>query len=461
MQCLLAHLPELCNFLQLHRPHVVLIQETWLDNTVEEVYVPGYVTVSRRDRHSTANRGGVIILQCDDFNGLIQIRNCDHEERHWHFLRLDEETLLLGNWYRPGSSDYDGFKNLHEEIAEFFGEISGIVIAGDLNIHHKRWLRFSNANTQVGTELKQLCDYYGMWQAVREPSRNDYLLDLVLTDVQNLRASVTPYIADHKGIWIKLPFAEILEASFEREVWHLGSADWKSLRKQLSETDWSTLKHGTGEDALIFFLETIWYLLITHISRRKITVTKRSHPWLNEKSKEAIRRKNQAEGTEAFDRERKNCMQILATERARHVQALKDKLSSLPKCSKQWWRINRELLNRKGRLSSIPSLRDADKWLSDSKDKADLFAQTFASKAELPPEIVDSPFFGMADEDSDVFLAFRSRTCRRFFKQLDATKATGHDKISAAILKRLADELAVPFTLVVRRLFYEGCWPTM
>ena len=35
------------------------------------------------------------------------------------------------------------------------------------------------------------------------------------------------------------------------------------------------------------------------------------------------------------------------------------------------------------------------------------------------------------------------------------SKATGHDKISAAILKKLCDELAIPFTLVVRRLFYD------
>jgi hypothetical protein len=38
-------------------------------------------------------------------------------------------------------------------------------------------------------------------------------------------------------------------------------------------------------------------------------------------------------------------------------------------------------------------------------------------------------------------------------------KATGHDMISAAILKKLHDCIAVPFTRVARRLFYEGCWP--
>ena len=67
-----------------------------------------------------------------------------------------------------------------------------------------------------------------MWQAVHEPTLNDYLLDLVCTDIQNSSASVMSYVADHKGILIKLPFAETLETSFEREVWHLASADWKT-----------------------------------------------------------------------------------------------------------------------------------------------------------------------------------------------------------------------------------------
>ena len=256
IQCLLAHLPELQAHLDLHQPHIVLIQETWLDESVEHVYVSGYVIVSRRDRSTSANRGGILTLQRSTFNGLVHITNCQEEERSWHFLRLGEETVLVANWYRPGSSFHDGFKKLSDEIGAFFHEISGVVIAGDLNIHHKKWLRYSNSNTQIGTDLKNVCDYYGMWQAVKEATRNEYLLDLVLTDIQNSSAAVMPYIADHKGVWIKLPFAEVLEMSLEREVWHLSSADWTGLKKSLAEVSWAPLGRGTAEDALAFFLET-------------------------------------------------------------------------------------------------------------------------------------------------------------------------------------------------------------
>ena len=33
IQCLLVRIPELCHHLEAHRPHIVCIQETWLDKT--------------------------------------------------------------------------------------------------------------------------------------------------------------------------------------------------------------------------------------------------------------------------------------------------------------------------------------------------------------------------------------------------------------------------------------------
>ena len=60
-----------------------------------------------------------------------------------------------------------------------------------------------------------------------------------------------------------------------------------------------------------------------------------SNPWLNDRCKAAILRKNGAEGTVHFERERASCTQILNEERAAHVQKANEKLASLPKSSKQ------------------------------------------------------------------------------------------------------------------------------
>ena len=101
------------------------------------INIPNYKKVSRRDRKDTQNRGGILTFQRQDFNGLVHIKNCDDEERSWHFLNLGAEAFLIANWYRPGASVHDGFARLHQEVAEYFQECSGVLIVGDLNVHHK------------------------------------------------------------------------------------------------------------------------------------------------------------------------------------------------------------------------------------------------------------------------------------------------------------------------------------
>ena len=58
IRCLLKNLDELVVQLNLHLPHILSIQETWLNATTEFVHIPGYVLVSRRDRNE--GRGGGI-----------------------------------------------------------------------------------------------------------------------------------------------------------------------------------------------------------------------------------------------------------------------------------------------------------------------------------------------------------------------------------------------------------------
>jgi len=461
IQCLLARVQELNYQLELHQPHVVLIQETWLDDSTEAVKIPNYNVVSRRDRKKTANRGGILTLQRHDFNGLVHIKDCELEERSWHFLRLGFDTILVANWYRPGATVHDGFVNLYAEMAEYWYEISGVVIAGDLNIHHKKWLRHSNGDTTVGADLKTLCEFHGMNQLVREPTRKEYLLDLVCTDIFRATVAVLPLIADHKSVLTKLPLPEILEKKVEREVWILAKADWKQLQNKLLEFDWKRLHTGSAEDALEYFLQILWLHLVRYIPRRKIEVVKRSHGWMTETSKAAIRRKNDAEGTDRFATECAKCAATLAAERAKHVHQVKEKMANLPRGKKQWWRINNELMRRKANFSSIPTLKVDGKWLTDAKEKADALARTFAAKSKLPEEQVDTPFVGNPDQELTDFVAFRSRHTERLLKKLDVNKATGSDNISAAILKRLSGCLGIPFTIVVRRLFHAGCWPTV
>ena len=83
----------------------------------------------------------------------------------------------------------------------------------------------------------------------------------------------------------------------------------------------------------------------------------------------------------------------------------------------------------------MPPLHQDGEWLLDAKSKPDIFAKTFDAKCTLAPEVVDTPFFSLPENELDEFVAFRTRHTRHLFKKLDESKATGSDRISAAIHK--------------------------
>ena len=274
--------------------------------------------------------------------------------------------------------------------------------------------------------MKIFCDFHGLTQLVRKPTRNKYLLDLVLTDIGGASVEVTPRIADHKGVLAKLPLSVVNETILRREMWILKNANWKCLSKALSEIDWSPLKRGTAEDAINYFLDILWTMLLKFIPRKEVEWKKSSHPWINDRCKKAIQEKARAEDTDKYEKMNERCSEILREECQKYIDKLKSKLSSLPRSSKQWWRINRELMHRKAKVSSIPPLREGKEWILNAKDKADSFARVFAAKNELPPEVVDTPFFGHADAFLDEFIPLRSRSTMQIFKKLNSDTFPSH-----------------------------------
>ena len=115
----------------------------------------------------------------------------------------------------------------------------------------------------------------------------------------------------------------------------------KNLKGELHAIDWSELKNGTAEHAVSYFLDVLWTLLIKYIPRKDIECTKSSHPWLNSRCRDALTKKNNAEGTDGYDAISKSCGDVLRDERQKYVERLKAKMTALPRGSKQWWRINR------------------------------------------------------------------------------------------------------------------------
>ncbi len=65
-------------------------------------------------------------------------------------------------------------------------EQSYVVIVEDLNVHHERWLEYSNCTSADSERLYKVVKKYGLIERVRAPARDGYLLDLVPTSISGV-----------------------------------------------------------------------------------------------------------------------------------------------------------------------------------------------------------------------------------------------------------------------------------
>ena len=105
------------------------------------------------------------------------------------------------------------------------------IIIGDLNVHNIKWLHYSSRHNVEGRELHHVA-IHGLQQYVREPTRENYLLDLALGDFGDaMVATVTPGVSDHNGILVKAHLSAPVVEEIQRHVFAYAKADWTGLRQ--------------------------------------------------------------------------------------------------------------------------------------------------------------------------------------------------------------------------------------
>ena len=176
-------------------PDILCFTETWLKNSIEQFHIAGYKCIARFDRQDGRAGGGVCVYAKSHVHYLVHVKDSVHAERSWVYLHSDQGIFAIAIFYRPPDANDDAILSLRHELAEHVSQVCGIIVLGDFNIHHRRWLRHSNANTPQGEVLQAMCQEYSLQQLVSEPTRGEYLLDLVLSDLP-CNVKVMPMVAD-------------------------------------------------------------------------------------------------------------------------------------------------------------------------------------------------------------------------------------------------------------------------
>ena len=115
------------------------------------------------------------------------------------------------------------------------------ILAGDLNVHHRRWLVHSNSVSVEGSQLFRFCCTRALKQHVGSPTRDNYLLDFVISDIIPSKVSVLPYTSDHNMVLAVFDIGIPETLVVQRIVYDYAMAPWSDIQTECLTLDWSCI----------------------------------------------------------------------------------------------------------------------------------------------------------------------------------------------------------------------------
>ncbi|XP_068757932.1 uncharacterized protein [Montipora capricornis] len=366
-----------------------------VDSSISSAEIfPSTYYVHREDR---SRNGGGVLLACSHEISSIRRSELETEcEIMWcEIIILNPYSrIMVGVFYRPPSTDVSYLLELEKSLCllERSENTFTTFLLGDFNLPNVDW---SNPSCPIGSDTLSstfcsICQDHFFRQMVLNPTRDDNILDLVLSTAPDLLfdLSVNEGLgnSDHNSIEFNLRLKILRAKQSPRIVYNFGAANWNNLRDDFSNIPWNTA----------FLLDDI---------------------------------------NDVWDAWRVLFMEACAVERNIPTRSLKHK-RNVP-----WFNSElRILVLKKRRLwKKVKSSRDPVKW-AEYKSFSNKMKDSL-SKVERSSELVYedvTPFTESTVDDLSCSVA----DVYKVLSSLDVNKVNGPEAISPRILKECAAKLA-------------------
>ena len=169
-------------------------------------------------------------------------------------------------------------------------------------MHSIRWLRHSARESIEGRALFEVASKLGLQQKVKEPTRKQYILDFVFTDVTDCTAKTVAAVADHRGVLTTVKFKVPETASHQREVWNFKEADWDRLSSEIEDTEWNFLSCTPPSEGAQLLTEKLLHIAEDNIPKRCVSINKNYASVANAARGEGSKAKARSRGHRARSR---------------------------------------------------------------------------------------------------------------------------------------------------------------
>ena len=281
---------EFVAVLTLEKPDIVAITESWVHTSGRdfegEFHVPGYL-MYHRDRSDKEGGGVMLYIKeslkvCNSFTSPnFEVLGVD--------LGIGQVVYRVLLVYRPPHQLLEGEKLLYQEIAALLQDRVCILV-GDFNSNVDWETRESPL---AGMPLLEFVNDNFLTQWVREPTRGENILDLVLTTeddiVSDLRVGEELGSSDHKIIRFVLKAPKTAEGADRPVKLDFRRADFSGLRSALH--DLKVEEAADVESSWSLFKDSFMQKQATFVPLKSVRGASRNPKWLSHELERDIRRK--------------------------------------------------------------------------------------------------------------------------------------------------------------------------
>ena len=135
------------------------------------------------------------------------------------------------------------------------------------------------------------------------------------------------------------------------------------------------------------------------------------------------------------------------------------KLTNVSKNCKAYWPLLRRLLNNK-KIPLIPPLFHENKFVTDFKEKAELFNSRFATQCSLISNSSNLlPHIKHLTDNRLSFVSFSHDKIEKIIQNLNRNKAHSHDNVSIRMVKVCGPSIYKPLEIIFNQRLETGVFP--
>ena len=447
------------NFLESERPDLVLITETWLNESITDSLIlpSNCYNIFRKDRQD--GYGGVLILS----NNILKITNVEFYLPEIEIISIDvytyQRSYRFTCCYRSPNSSEEYLNRLIECLKMNIDTDKNIFIFGDFNLGNINWenkLVLNNSDPKAETFLNFTITE-GLNQKIYQPTHiYGGVLDLLLTNSSNLVNDINitaPFSnSDHFVIKSNIFIRDTAKKSKFKRMKLFRKGDYDGFNNFLLNVDWQNLflSMTSVNEYYELFVKIINDAIEIFVPSKKIKNKlgyKKGFELSNE-TKLAIERKDKKWKYARHNRSRIAIKD--ATKASKHLRICLEKDAKAYEHKLVIQKDPKNFYSYMKRKLKVPEktieLEQNGKLIENDEQKAEILNNFFVSVFTEDNDVI--PHFARRNINELNSVNFDELTVFKTIKGYPIKTSSGPDNISSFLLNKLAISVSYPLSLI-------------